>query len=135
MQKSSSLPRFIIVGAISTVIDFGALFFLHSLGIGSIVANLLSTSLAFCFSFYANRTYTFKSKGNSLRRESLLFTVVTLFGLWVIQSLIIAAITGWFGHGSLSKESLLLFAKLAATGVSMIWNYVLYKTVVFKVKE
>ena len=61
-----------------------------------------------------------------------MFTVVTLFGLWVIQTIIIAAITPVFTNLGINKPAALLISKLIATAASIIWNYTLYSKVVFK---
>lgn len=120
--------RFALVGGFNTALDFGILFGLTALGIDTLVANFISTTVAFCFSFFANRTFTFKATG-SARREFILFTLVTLFGLWVLQPIIISLVTQLIGS---STGSGLLLAKLAATIVSLIWNYILYSKLVFQ---
>lgn len=122
-----------IVGAVATFIDFGVLFGLHALGLQSIVANVISTFMAFCFSFFANKHYTFQTAGKEVHREIVLFVIVTLFGVWVLQSLVIISITPVLDH-ILSGSLLLLVAKFAATGVSLVWNFILYPRVVFKTK-
>lgn len=128
--KKPVFQRFIGVGTISTAIDFSILFLLQHFGLHIIAANILSTTVAFCFSFYANKRFTFKTSGN-VRRELLLYVIVTLTGIWILQNIIISVL-----HPQLTKlfddELSLLLSKLTATGVSMVWNYLLYKNVVFK---
>lgn len=123
--------RYALVGGFNTALDFGILFDLSSLGINKLGANFISTSIAFVFSFFANRTFTFKANGNA-KHEFVAFLIVTLFGLWVLQPLTITAVDYLLAHSSLSSASLLFVAKLAATLVSLIWNYILYSRVVFK---
>ena len=119
---------------INTVLDVGILFLLKSLGLPAIAANIASTSAAFCFSFFANKKYTFKSTGGNVKREIFLFVIVTLFGLWVLQSIAIKAVEVAL-HGSGIPEGLiLLLAKGLATTVSLTWNYMLYSRVAFKNK-
>lgn len=123
--------RFGTVGAANTAIDFGLLFVFRSLGLPIIPANILSTTAAFCFSFFANKKYTFKSRGN-VKRELILFVVVTLFGLWVLQNIIMQLILWPLHATNLPVETSLLIAKVLATLVSLVWNYVMYSRVVFK---
>lgn len=123
--------RFVAVGAISTAIDFVILFVLQHLGLPIIVANIISTTLAFCFSFYANKRFTFKTSGTNVHREMLLFVIVTLTGIWVLQNIVIWLSMPFFSSLT-THEAALLLAKLIATGFSMVWNYVLYRNVVFK---
>lgn len=131
-MKNNTLVRFGTVGIVNTALDFGLLFLFQRLGMPIAAANILSTSIAFGFSFLANKKYTFRSHGTNLRREIILFTVVTLFGLWVLQTVVIY-LTYPTGASLLRNDDLgLLVAKSIATVVSLIWNYLLYSRVVFK---
>jgi len=132
LKNSSTKARFLIVGGANTTIDFGLLFLLKALGLPAISANIISTTAAFCFSFFANKKYTFKTAGTDIKREVILFIVVTLFGLWILQTLVIQAIMFALQNTSLSQEVLLLIAKLCATVVSLVWNYVMYSRFVFR---
>ncbi|HEX6416333.1 MAG TPA: GtrA family protein [Candidatus Saccharimonadales bacterium] len=132
LKNSSTKARFLVVGGANTAIDFGLLFLLKALGLPAISANIISTTTAFCFSFFANKKYTFKTSDTNIKREIALFITVTLFGLWVLQTLVIGAVTSVLQNTSLSQEVLLLIAKLCATIVSLVWNYVMYSRVVFK---
>ena len=132
LKQHAEKFRFALVGGFNTALDFGLLFLFVSLGVDKIVANYLSTSVAFIFSFFANKTFTFKAKGGNAKREFIAFMLVTLFGLWVLQPLVIAGITAALQPTSLSDSLILLIAKLIATIVSLVWNYVLYARVVFK---
>lgn len=132
LKKHESKFRFAFIGGINTAIDFGILFLLTALGLDKLVANFFSTSVAFVFSFFANRTFTFKSTG-SAKKQFLPFLAVTLTGLWVLQPLVILAITQLL-H-SLDQALALFIAKLIATVVSLIWNYILYSRFVFKKKS
>ena len=132
-KKHADKLRFTIVGSINTVIDFSILFALTTLfNVPKELANFISTFVAFLFSFFANKKYTFKSTSKNLKRQFLLFTAVTLFGLWVIQTIIITAITPVFTNLGINKPAALLISKLIATAASLIWNYTLYSIVVFK---
>ena len=83
------------------------------------------------FSFILNKNYAFESKDGNVRREFVLFVLVTLFGLWVIQNIIIWLVMPILINFGLDENTALLFAKLAATAVSMVWNYLLYDRLVF----
>ena len=121
--------RFVIVGVLNTAIDFALLFLLTSAGMGVFLANVISTSVAFGFSFLANRSFTFRSDGDA-RVQIVKFSVVTLAGLWLLQPAVIWAITMLIG-GLLPAPLTLLVGKVGATVVSMAWNYVLYARFVF----
>lgn len=130
--KTNTKFRFVLVGGANTAIDFGTLFILRALGLPAISANVISTTLAFCFSFFANKNYTFKSNSSNVKRELLLFVIVTLFGLWVIQSGLIALLLPVVAPLGFSEDITLLVAKVLATLASLTWNYLMYSRVVFK---
>lgn len=132
VKKHAEKIRFGIVGIANTALDFIILFALTAFGLDKIVANYISTTVAFIFSFFVNRSFTFKSKDKNVRRQFILFVVVTLIGLWLIQPLIITAVS-WMLAGSTLAEPIILFiAKVIATVASLIWNYVFYSRLVFK---
>lgn len=132
MKNKKQLFRFGIVGGINTAIDFGLLFLLSAFGLSHIFANSISTTTAFIFSFFANKKFTFKTTDTNIKREIALFIIVTLFGLWVLQNLVIWLITPMLSRFISSSNLVLFVAKILATCVSLVWNYLLYDRVVFK---
>ena len=133
LRKHATKVRFGLVGAANTALDFGLLLVLANFfAVPHVIANIISSFIAFVSSFFANKKYTFKTTGQSVIREMILFTVVTLFGLWVIQSAIIALLTPPI-RGIVTNETItLVIAKLVATLASLTWNYILYSRIVFK---
>ena len=133
LNNKAEKGRYLLAGAATTTIDFGLLFtFRYLLNSPIIPANMISTGVAFCFSFVANKKYAFKSTDQSVIREAVLFTLTTLFGLWIIQNLIIHLLEPQL-HQLLGSSSLaLLVAKLIATGATLMWNYLTYSRIVFK---
>lgn len=134
MKNKRQIARFGLVGGVNTAIDFSILFLLKAAGLPVVTANIISTTIAFCFSFVANKKFTFKTTSTNIRRELLLFVLVTLFGLWVLQSLVIYGVQLAISSSGLaiSENAVLFAAKIIATIVSLIWNYLLYSTVVFR---
>ena len=132
LKKHAEKIKFIIVGGANTAIDFVILFGLTFLGVDKIVANFFSTTVALVFSFFANKSFTFNNKSKNAKKQFALFLAVTLFGLWVIQPLIIWGSTSLMAS-FITNEALNLFvAKLIATVASLIWNYIFYSRLVFK---
>lgn len=132
MQNKQQKLRFLAVGGFNTLLDFGLLFTLKSLGLPVITANIISTTTAFCFSFFANKKYTFKTTDTDVKREIILFVAVTLFGLWVLQTIVIKLVTIILSPYHLPPDAVLFIAKIIATAVTLVWNYVMYSRVVFK---
>ncbi len=136
--KNSQAFWFSIIGGINTTLDFVILFVLTAFGIKIFIANIFSTGITFTISFLMNKKITFKSVSNNkkeLIREMLLFIIVTLFGLWAIQNIIISIAMPIFENLFKNKQISLLLSKLIATIFSLIWNFILYKKVVFKNKS
>lgn len=131
IQNHAKKIRFVLVGGTNTVIDFSLLFGLTLLGVDKIIANYISTSVALVFSFFANKSFTFKDTSRNGRRQFVLFLIVTLVGLWIIQPSIILAYTSVFDDTPTS----LFVAKLIATIVTLVWNYLLYSRLVFIAKK
>lgn len=135
LKSNSQVLRFGGVGIVNTALDFGLLFVFKSLGLPIGISNIASTAVAFLFSFFANKKYTFKASGANIFREMILFTLVTLFGLWVLQTIVIQLSLPFFGELTGSDNFGLLAAKLLATIVSLMWNYFMYSRVVFRTHE
>lgn len=132
LKNNPQLLRFGIVGGANTALDFGLLFVFKFIGIPVEIANIMSTGLAFIFSFFANKKYTFKTTGTNVIREMLLFVIITLTGLWGLQTLIIALTHNPLTQLMGNTDVALLVAKLLATVASLTWNYLFYSKLVFK---
>ncbi len=132
LKNNPQLLRFGIVGGANTALDFGLLFVFKFIGIPVEIANIMSTGLAFIFSFFANKKYTFKTTNTNIIREMILFVIITLTGLWGLQTLIIALTHNPLTQLMGNTDVALLVAKLLATVASLTWNYLFYSKLVFK---
>lgn len=130
LKKHETKVRFLLVGGTNTVLDFALLFLFTGLGLNKVVANIASTGIAFIFSFFANRKFTFKDSSKNVRRQFTIFALVTLSGLWILQPIIILIATN-FLDGTMDSNASLFVAKVLATLVSLVWNYILYSRLVF----
>lgn len=132
LKKHADKIRFALVGGTNTAIDFGILFTLKLIGLPEIPSNFISTSIALIFSFFANKKFTFKDTTTQDKTQFIKFLSITLFGLWIIQPVIL-----WFFNLILKPLSLdsyvvLLIGKIFATCVTLVWNYILYRKFVYK---
>ena len=132
IKNNPQLLRFGIVGGANTALDFGLLFVFKFIGIPIEIANIMSTGLAFIFSFFANKKYTFKTTNTNVIREMLLFVIITLTGLWGLQTLIITLTHNPLTQLTGNTDVALLVAKLLSTVASLTWNYLFYSRLVFK---
>jgi putative flippase GtrA len=140
--------KFGIVGILNTGIDF-ALFNVigHFANLTPVLANLISTTCAMGFSFAANKTMVFARKEGSLIKQAAVFYIVTAFGLYVLQTGTIHILTHvWTGpvntvvtlshtlglsHYLTDRFIANNSAKAAGTILSLTWNYLTYKRIVF----
>lgn len=135
VNKKSEIIRYGIVGSLNTALDVVLMLFFVSIGFEKITANYMSTSVAFLFSFFTNRSFTFKSTSGNISKQFGLFIAVTLTGLWILQPIIITVVDNFLINSAVSKETSLIFAKLTATIATVVWNYIFYSKIVFSVKK
>ncbi|MFZ2226323.1 MAG: GtrA family protein [Candidatus Moraniibacteriota bacterium] len=132
------IVKFVIVGGINTGIDFLVLNIEMALtgitsGLGMLVLNTISFSVATTNSFFMNKRWTFEDKGAS--QEGVKFSqflLVSIIGIIIntgVVYLITSFTTPLFG---LSPQLWANVAKLLATGISLVWNFIGYKFFVFK---
>lgn len=132
IKKHADKLRFAIIGGLNTAIDFVILFVLVALGLPTIPSNIASTSTALVFSFFANKTFTFKDGNKSTRKQFGLFLLITLTGLWILQPIVIEG-TKFITQDFINNSYIALFiGKVLATMVTLVWNFILYKKYVFK---
>lgn len=124
--------RFIIVGGINTVIDFGLMNLLRLMGLPTITANTISTGVAMICSFFLNKKYTFRDAGDNYARQVVLFFICTMIGIWGIQNCGIYLITTYLPHFGLSDQLFVNVAKAGASILSLTWNYLTYQRIVFR---
>jgi putative flippase GtrA len=132
--------KFIVVGVLNTAIDFGVLNALsYATGIYAghylIILNSVAFGAAVTNSYLWNKYWTFKEQASGQVRasEASTFLVVSVIGL-AINSGIVYGVTTYIAPPLAVFTPALWenFAKLLATGVALIWNFLGYKFVVFK---
>lgn len=149
-NEVAQISRFGLVGVFNTVLDFAIFNALSSqaIGLNKVLANTVSTTIAMIFSFFVNRSYVFGEHSGGLN-QVLLFIIVTAFGLYVIQNGIIYFLTirwswprrlvAWFTRSeriALDPDFVLKnAAKMIGTAVSLVWNFILYGRIVFRVNS
>jgi putative flippase GtrA len=140
--------KFGLVGILNTLIDFG-IFNLAGkyLLLPAVQANIVSTTVAMIFSFFVNRQVVFKDHEKSIWHHAAGFLIITAVGLYIIQTGVIyllahvwrapleaaTHIVRGLGIQIFSDEFYVRNgAKAIGTVFSLMWNYVLYKKVVFR---
>jgi putative flippase GtrA len=142
-QTRLKLILFTSIGIFNTLFDIVLYILILNLTHSIIIANILATSAALVGSYLLNSKLTFKSK-KWTAHTFLLFVVVTVFGLWVIQTGCIYGLNhlihyvpehDWQKFGGLQKLAKQLIPKLLATSVTLVWNYLWYNKVIFKPED
>ena len=119
------------VGVLNTLVDVAIFACLSHFGIALILANTISTSCGMALSFTLNRNFTFGAKGESRKRQIILFLVVTLTSQWLIQPVVILIGSYLMSYLQNSNGLYLVAAKLVAISASLVWNYYFYNKYVF----
>ena len=132
LKKHADKFRFGLVGIANTALDFIILFVLVGFGLDKIPANYISTSISFIFSFFVNKSFTFKSKGGNVAKQFAAFLIISIIALWVIQPLVILGVSSLLAGTGWASWVILFAAKIIATVASLIWNYIFYTRLVFK---
>lgn len=114
---------YLLVGGSSALIElvlFQGLYALAHLGIAA--ANIIAVVASTVFNFTVNRSVTFKSAGNPVR-SLVLYLILFAFNM-TFSTLVIAWLVGLGAHS--------VAAKLATMVCITLWNFALYRKVVFK---
>jgi putative flippase GtrA len=145
----AQVGKFGLVGVLNTLIDFGIFNALTSGGrVSKVKANLCSTSVAMIFSFTANRQEVFAGQRGNPWEQAALFFVVTGIGVYGLQTgVLYLLVNRWQWPAQMVRRGLKLGGmqrhrlddvllrnggKACGTVVSLTWNFVLYKYVVFR---
>lgn len=137
------ISKFIIVGIINTGIDFAvlnALMFAANIYSGKwlIVFNSISFSAAVINSYFMNKYWTFKkqeagtSEKNDDSKQFAQFVIISIIGISLNDVAVYAVSTFIPPMFNLSGKIWVNAAKLIATAISMAWNFIGYKFIVFK---
>lgn len=145
----AQVGRFGAVGIFNTLFDFVLFNLLSSrrVGLTKLQANTISTSITMVISFFLNKSAVFHADGES-GFQAASFFLITAFGLYVLQNSVIYVLAQrwrWprqlvnlirsrLGLRRPSTDFILKnSAKVAGTLISLTWNYIMYKQVVFRI--
>lgn len=136
--KAPQLMRFGMVGVLNTVVDLGVLnALLFALAHGDTHVRLFPVfaTVSFCCatlnSFYWNRRWTFKAESAGGASELSRFYAVTI-GSFVVNVGLSTFLVWWMPFPSLNPTLSANAAKVLATGVSLLLNFVGYDRLVFR---
>lgn len=136
--------RFLLAGVFNTGLDFlmlNTLVFAFSLR--TLYANSISVTIGITVSYFLNHHFVFRQTSKISFRKYASFFAVTGFSALVLQNIVIIGgehlFESKFGHSLIVVRSIsghqaweLNIAKAFAVGVGMVWNFTMYKRVIFK---
>ncbi len=130
IYKYKVFVKYCIVGGTAAVVDFGVLFILTELFLG-VEYYLVSATISFILSaltnYALNRRWTFRSSGKKRKQIPIFFAVATM-GLLINNSIM------YVGMEKLLLKNIqygYLVAKVIATGLVLIWNFLGNKYITF----
>lgn len=144
----TQVSKFIVTGIINTLVDIGFFnIFRRIKGITATVASYMSTTIAMINSYFLNKYWTFSGFGTGSGVEAIKFFAVTATGIYIIHNGIMYLLTNkilwpgklalkivrWFPFLKKLSDSFVTdnFAKLCAIAITLVYNFVAYKFLVF----
>jgi putative flippase GtrA len=143
----TQITKFVSVGIINTLVDIGFFnLFRRIKGFTATTASYVSTTIAMIGSYFLNKSWTFASNGNSAT-EAVKFFATTILGIYIIHNGIVYLLTKkvlWPGKLALKivrifpflnklSDSFITdnFAKVCAIAITLVYNFIVYKFLVF----
>ena len=130
IEAGRQFLTFAVIGVANTIIDFGIYYMLtrHTAFFNyqtnwRYAANSISFLIATSFSFWANRSWTFRRSGWPTPMEALRFYATTLGGL-LVNNFVLFILSSFIGIND-------LIAKVFSTVFSTIWNFTFKRLWVF----
>lgn len=120
-----SIWRFLVIGGISTTIDF-IIYYCFSNYIDISAAKVISMCAASVFSFYMNKKWTFMDQEKNSVKKVAKYVIVQIVNITIntVVNRMVYIMT-----------SMKIIAFVIATVVAMCANYLLQRTIVFRKKE
>ena len=122
MTIRKQLTTFAAIGALNTAVDVTIYALLMWLTVPLLLAVIISTTAGMVCSYVLNRRFTFKTN----RQPIVRFICITITSLWILQPVVIWLLIQLLG---ITNTLGLSMAKLAATSISLMWNFVWYRIV------
>lgn len=125
MKKENDLLKqvckFLIVGGIATLIDWGIYIFLNGLlKINPLISNIFSFSISVIYNYLASIKWVFKvSKNKSSRKIFIDFLLLSVLGLMLSEFFM------WLFIEKFRFKN--MFSKILSTGLVMIFNFITRK--------
>lgn len=126
MALIKQICRFLVVGGLAFLLDYGALWVLVDLlTVNYLVASALSFAVSVIFNYILSSLWVFEcsSQGNKVS-EFVVFVVLSIIGLLLNLAIM------WLAVDILGIHYMI--AKIGSTGIVMVYNFISRKTILEK---
>lgn len=127
LQKS--IVKYIIVGVGSLAVDYAVLLALyHGFNVHPAIAGGIGVVAGLIVNFILNKLWSFGAASSTKQsaKQAVMYGALVCFNL---------VFTSWFITFVLQFGIQPEVSKIITTGIITLWNYALYKAVIFKVRE
>lgn len=115
----SQIIKFGFVGGTAFFIDTGVLLLLSKLGINYLIANVISFTVSVIYNYILSMKFVFDVKDSNITKNFIQFIILSIIGLCVNEIIMKLCV-------DVVKLNL-LFSKIIATGIVMIYNFITRK--------
>jgi putative flippase GtrA len=123
---AAQLTRFVAIGALSALVDFGIYHLLFSLGLWPSAAKAISFVCGTTTAYLLNRRFTFQAAGGSARLAGFVLLYGTTFAINVGTNALMLAVL------PADLPLRVSVAWVIAQGLATVINFVMLRTVVFR---
>ena len=129
LNLRTQLVRFVLVGGLSAVVDFGLLLLGMGAGLSHTPAKALSFVAGTTTAYLINRRWTFRAEPSRRRFTAVVALYAVTFALQVgLFSLLFT----WLTRAGLDRFAVQLVAFVVAQGVATTVNFVVQRAVIFR---
>ncbi len=135
----ASFAKYVMVGFLNAGIDFAVfnlLMFMTKIENGPLVSSFKTVSfvIAFTNSYFWNKYWAFEASSSTVKKstEFIKFVIVNIVGAFInvgFASFIIFFVTPRFGFSQLAWNNI---AAVIAAAVTLIWNFIGFRLIVFR---
>ncbi|MEA2089051.1 MAG: GtrA family protein [Patescibacteria group bacterium] len=126
IYKNKLFVKYCVVGGTAAAVDFSILFILTDfLNVYYLISATISFIVSALTNYSLNRSWTFRSNGKKRKQLPIFFTIATI-GLILNNSIMyfsVEVLAVWY-----------IWAKVVATGIVLIWNFIGNKYLTFNKK-
>ena len=96
-SKYKQFIRFVIVGSVSTILNFLVYYFFLKINLNLELSAILGYITGLLFSFIFGKSWVFKSKDSNINKQIILFVSIYLISL-TIYTVLISFLSDYYGN-------------------------------------